>query len=68
MKKLKQIIAYLLLLLLIIATMIHAQEEQETGIGDTMRSNGRIYVVVAVMLTILIGLIIISGKAGQKDQ
>ncbi|RYY52323.1 MAG: CcmD family protein [Chitinophagaceae bacterium] len=30
----------------------------ESAIGETMRSSGRIYVVVAVMLTILAGLVL----------
>lgn len=30
---------------------------QETTMADTMRENGKIYVVIAVMLTILAGLV-----------
>jgi hypothetical protein len=35
-------------------------------VGDTMRSNGRIYVVVAVVLTILIGLILYIVRIDRK--
>ena len=34
--------------------------------ADTMRSNGRIYVVVAVMLTILAGLILYIVRLDKK--
>ena len=38
----------------------------KTGMGNTMRSNGRIYVVVAVMLAILIGLILYLVRLDRK--
>jgi len=41
---------------LMMNTVIFAQEKPE--MADVMRSNGKIYVVVAVCLTILIGLFI----------
>jgi hypothetical protein len=34
--------------------------------ADTMRSNGRIYVVVAVVLTILVGLILYLVRVDRK--
>ncbi|MBI5372208.1 MAG: CcmD family protein [Sphingobacteriales bacterium] len=34
--------------------------------ADTMRSNGRIYVVVAVVLTILTGLILYVARLDKK--
>ncbi|MBI3137963.1 MAG: CcmD family protein [Sphingobacteriales bacterium] len=34
--------------------------------ADTMRSNGRIYVVVAVVLTILTGLILYVARLDRK--
>ena len=43
-----------LILLLFIGISTHAQNEIE--MADTMRSNGKIYTVVAVCLTILLGL------------
>lgn len=38
----------------------------EVAMADTMRSNGRIYVVVAVILTILIGLILYIVRLDKK--
>jgi hypothetical protein len=37
-----------------------------TEMADTMRSNGRIYVVVAVMLTILAGLVLYLIRLDRK--
>jgi hypothetical protein len=39
---------------------------QEVEMADTMRSNGKIYVVVAVCLTILIGLFIYVYMIDRK--
>ncbi len=44
--------------------LVEAQEKVE--MADTMRSNGRIYVVVAVMLTILAGLILYIIRIDRK--
>jgi Na+/H+-translocating membrane pyrophosphatase len=38
----------------------------EAEMADLMRSNGRIYVVVAVMLTILIGLVLYIVRLDKK--
>jgi CcmD family protein len=43
-----------LLILLVSATLCHA----ETEMADVMRSNGKIYVVVAVLATIFAGIFI----------
>ena len=65
MKKLKRFIA--LLLLLACPVIIFAQDGYEkSGFGNTMRSNGRIYVVIAVMLTILAGLILYLVRLDRK--
>lgn len=61
MKSLKYFLSVLFLLALNIA--IHAQGSPAT---DTMRSNGRIYVVIAVILTILIGLILYVVRLDRK--
>ena len=54
------------------ANLVQAQGKNESAIGETMRSNGRIYVVIAVILTILIGLIIylvrLDRKIGKLEQ
>ena len=52
----KIIVAFMLLMMM---TMNLAAQEKEVEMADTMRSNGRIWVVVAVMLTILAGINII---------
>lgn len=56
-----------LILLLIGSTLLHAQDiSQKTNFGNTMRSNGRIYVVVAVLVTILLGLILYLVRLDRK--
>lgn len=40
--------------------------EEKVEMADTMRSNGKIYVVVAVSLTILIGLFIYLVSLDKK--
>ena len=44
--------------LLFIQLIVMAQDKPKIEMADTMRSNGKIYVVVAVVLTILAMLII----------
>jgi CcmD family protein len=59
----------LLTLLSILMTTMFVQAQEGTGktiVGETMRSNGRIYVVLAVMLTILIGLILYLVRLDKK--
>lgn len=63
MMQLKKIIGSLLLVMLSVAG--NAQEK-EVQMGDVMRDNGRIYVVVAVLLTILIGLILYVIRLDKK--
>jgi succinate dehydrogenase hydrophobic anchor subunit len=58
-----------LLLLLCSAAMaasVHAQTGNQAEMADTMRSNGKIYIVVAVCLTILIGLFIYVYSVDKK--
>lgn len=52
------------ILLLLFTTVSFAQDKVE--MADTMRSNGKIYVVVAVCLTILIGLFIYVFMIDRK--
>jgi len=59
MIKLKKLTVLLLLLLL--SFSVYSQD-----IKTTMRSNGRIYVVVAVVVTILIGLILYLWRLDRK--
>ena len=50
---------------MLISIGIFAQQDK-VEMADTMRSNGRIYVVVAVVLTILIGLILYIIRLDKK--
>ncbi len=43
-----------------------AQEKTEVDMADTMRSNGKIYVVVAVCLIILVGLFLYVMSVDRK--
>lgn len=63
MIKLKKI---LLLSALLMTSVLCFAQEKEVEMADTMRSNGRIYVVVAVVLTILAGLILYVVKLDRK--
>ncbi|MEQ9412557.1 MAG: CcmD family protein [Cyclobacteriaceae bacterium] len=47
---------YLILVFLILSSSI-TYAQQEVEMADTMRSEGKIYVVVAILLLILFGLI-----------
>ncbi len=47
-------------------SLISFTQDKEVGMADTMRSNGRIYVVVAVVVTILTGLILYVIRLDRK--
>jgi hypothetical protein len=65
MRKIKHLLT--LFTSMLITLFVQAQAGTgESGFGETMRSNGRIYVVIAVMLTILIGLIIYLVRLDKK--
>jgi hypothetical protein len=49
---------------LFVSTFAHAQER--SGLDTTMRSSGRIYVVIAVILVILAGLILYLVRLDRK--
>jgi predicted Na+-dependent transporter len=55
----------MLMLTLLMTTLISFSQEK-VEMADTMRSNGRIYVVVAVALTILIGLVLYVVRIDRK--
>jgi hypothetical protein len=59
---LKKIVS--VVLLLCVAMLVNAQGTDKQT--DLMRSNGRIYVVIAVMLTILIGLVLYIVRLDRK--
>ena len=56
----------LLLLFLGCAAFVYAQNTNEVEMADTMRQNGKIYVVVAVVLTILVGIFLYLIRLDRK--
>jgi heme export protein D (CcmD) len=53
--------------LLLLTLLCAAQDDgNKVDMADTMRSNGRIYVVVAVVLLILIGLFLYLVRLDRK--
>jgi len=63
MRKLKNVAV--LLALLCLSGLLHAQNK-ESPVGKFMRSDERSYVVIAVMLTILIGLVLYIVRLDRK--
>lgn len=56
-------------LLVLFATMLSTacfSQNTNSGLNNLMRSNGRIYVVVAVVVTILTGLILYLVRLDRK--
>lgn len=64
MRKIKYLSALIVLLALTIITQ--AQGDDKVEMADTMRSNGRIYVVVAVVVVILLGLFLYLVRLDKK--
>jgi len=65
MQKFKNV--FFLLTCMLFSVLLQAQNGSgKSALGNTMRSNGRIYVVVAVMLTILAGLILYMVRLDKK--
>ena len=65
MQKIKNI--FFLSTSMLFSLLLQAQEGAgKSAFSNTMRSNGRIYVVVAVMLTILAGLILYLVRLDKK--
>ena len=56
------------LISLFFTTLSFAQNNTEVEMTDLMRSNGKIYVVVAVIATIFIGLMIYLIRIDKKVQ
>jgi CcmD family protein len=53
-------------MLMMILSMVSIAQAQQVEMADTMRSNGKIYTVVAVCLTILIGLFVYVFSIDRK--
>jgi len=66
MKKIRTLATLLLLFFTALPALAQNGNGALSGFGETMRSNGRIYVVVAVMLTILLGLILYLVRIERK--
>jgi EamA domain-containing membrane protein RarD len=47
-------------------SMVFAQSRSPVQMADVMRSNGKIYIVVAICLTILIGLFLYVWSVDRK--
>ncbi len=56
----------LFILMMVLSIASTAQTQQPVEMADTMRSNGKIYIVVAVCLTILIGLFVYVFSIDRK--
>jgi protein-S-isoprenylcysteine O-methyltransferase Ste14 len=65
MKKLFKNIV-LLLICAVWNSMVFAQSRPPVEMADVMRSNGKIYIVVAICLTILIGLFLYVWSVDRK--
>lgn len=50
----------------LLLSLLSLAQDKPVQMADTMRSNGRIYVVVAVVLTILTGLILYVARLDKK--
>ena len=51
---------------ILMPSLIFAQEKKPAEMADVLRTNGKIYVVVAVVLTILIGLLFYVSRIDKK--
>lgn len=65
MGKLRHLFGFIVLLLLSL-TGFSQTDEGKVDMADMMRSNGRIFVVVAVVVVILIGLILYLIRLDKK--
>jgi len=63
MRKIKYLSALIVSLLL---ALINYAQTDKAEMADTMRSNGRIYVVVAVVVLILLGLFLYLVRLDKK--
>ena len=58
MKNISRLIPIMILSMIIFLPFFLFAQENEVDMADTMRSNGKIYVVVSVVSIILLGLLI----------
>jgi EamA domain-containing membrane protein RarD len=62
----KSIGKIILLLMMLLNTSLLFAQDKRVEMADVMRSNGKIYIVVAVCLTILFGLFIYVWSVDRK--
>ena len=62
----KIVVKIFLLLIMMCCTSLLFAQDKPVEMADTMRSNGKIYIVVAVCLTILIGLFLYVWNVDRK--
>ncbi len=62
----KSVVKIMLLLMLLLNTLLLFAQDKPVEMADVMRSNGKIYIVVAVCLTILVGLFIYVWNVDRK--
>ncbi len=56
----------LLIVAALFSSIVSFAQAQEVEMADTLRSNGKIYIVVAVCLTILVGLFLYVFSLDRK--
>lgn len=63
----RKIVARLLFVVMgMLLSVVSMAQDKPVEMADTMRSNGKIYIVVAVCLTILIGLFLYVMRIDMK--
>jgi hypothetical protein len=62
----KKLLSFLLMLCFTLAAAAQEGEGQVAEMADALRSNGKIYVVVAVVVTILLGLFLYLFRLDRK--
>jgi multisubunit Na+/H+ antiporter MnhB subunit len=62
----KYISSFLTILFVLATTLVFSQENQPVDMADTMRSNGKIYVVVAVIVTLFLGIVLYLISLDRK--
>lgn len=62
----KKIVAFLLLLCVSFVALSQENAGDQVEMADALRSNGKIYVVVAVVVVILLGLFIYLFRLDRK--
>jgi hypothetical protein len=62
----KLLLKYFTFFICLLFSLVSSAQDKDVTVADTMRSNGRIYVVITVVLTILAGLILYIVRLDRK--